>query len=94
MLEDAVPQLMAIQRELPSAALLDSLNSMKFRPWCVWHDGGPMNQRDFARIFKPHGITSKNIYLAKHHVPKGYEAKDFSPLWQYYLANKNVVVQP
>jgi len=79
---------------LPSAALLEWLNSLKDRPWRIWHEGAPMNPRDLADVLRPHGITSRNIYLDKNNVPKGYAARDFSPLWQHYLEPKNAAVQP
>jgi hypothetical protein len=57
---------------IPTWALLQSLNSMQGRPWSKWDNGWPMNPRDLGRILRPAGITSQSIRINSRVTLKGY----------------------
>ena len=69
---------------MPTWALLQSLNSLPGRPWSKWDNGQPMNPVDLARILRPVGITPHTVRVSHRLTLKGYVSKDFVPLWNHH----------
>jgi hypothetical protein len=89
-IRDAFPKA-GIGHRIPTSALLNFLNTLASRPWRTWHDGQPMTPVDLARILRPFGIAPEPIRLSRVLVVKGYCTRDFFPLWQHHLGEKNEV---
>jgi hypothetical protein len=70
-------------RELPSKAILDSLQSLPESPWSDLR-GKPLDQRGLAYHLRQYGIRSKTIRMGDA-TPKGYLRGDFEDVWSRYL---------
>ena len=73
-----------VQDRLPSAELIEELNSLEERPWQGWFKGKGLNSHALARLLRPFGIQSQNIRWSKE-VLKGYLRDSFEDAWKRYL---------
>jgi hypothetical protein len=64
--------------------LIEKLCGFTESPWAMWHHGKPLSPRGLAKLLRPYGIRSKQIWedgVNKH----GYLEEDFADAWRRYL---------
>lgn len=66
---------------IPTATLLKKLEELEDHPWAEWFRGKPITARGVAKLLKPYGIRSKDIYGGK----KGYKLADFTDAFARYI---------
>jgi hypothetical protein len=79
---------------LASADMCEALAVMEGRPWAEWKHGKPLTPNQLARMLKPFGVASENLYSgggkADSKRPKGYYRHRFDEAWQRYVAGQGV----
>jgi hypothetical protein len=70
---------------LPSADLVDGLLAEGEWGWATWYKGHPLNQRSLAKVLRPFGIRSKQLWMTGQNV-KGFERTEFVDAWLRYGA--------
>ena len=69
---------------IASEVLVEQLTKLDNRPWGEWRRGKPITANSLARLLKPFGIRSKQVWLNGANV-HGYERVDFMDAWARYL---------
>ncbi len=80
----AVRVAFAAADKMPTAALLEQLNSDEEAPWHGWREGG-LSARSLAGYLRAFGVRSRTIRLADGTTPKGYHRDDFEDAWARFL---------
>lgn len=65
-------------------SFLERLCSFPESPWATWHHGKSLTPRGLAKLLRPYGIRSQQVWVEgtnKH----GYLRKDFADAWRRYL---------
>lgn len=71
--------------ELASGVLVEKLTKLDNRPWAEWRHGRPLTATGLARLLKPFGIQSRQVWLDNANV-HGYGRAQFKDAWARYLA--------
>ena len=72
-------------RYIPSADLLDKLNTNADMDWCSYNHGKPLTARQLSRFLSAYGIKTKTVRMKADYTPKGYEVREFEDAFARYL---------
>lgn len=72
---------------LPSEGLVEALRRSSSQPWSEFGMTQPLTKGRLARLLRPFGITTRNLYQGGRKVLKGYQLADFALAFKRYLPN-------
>lgn len=70
---------------IPSADLLNALNTHSEMDWCTYNNGHALTSRQLARYVSAYGIKPKTVRMTAKYTPKGYELRHFNDAFNRYL---------
>ena len=79
---------------ISTADLLEDLHTMDNRAWDDWSKGKPLNPKDLAALLKPFGLSPANHRTESGKVIKGYKQEPLDPVWNRYLPDPQIPVEP
>jgi hypothetical protein len=63
--------------------LCQAVHKIEELPFSGYHGGGGIQPRDVARLLKPYGVRSRDVWVDEKSC-KGYRAEDFAEAWKRY----------
>lgn len=76
------------ERYIPSADLLELLNTNTDMDWGHYNRGQPITARQISRHLGGYGIKPKTVRMSVNKTPKGYEVRDFEDAFNRYLPER------
>lgn len=73
---------------IPSATLLEMLNTDEDMDWGRYNRGQPITARQISRHLGGYGIKPKTVRMKADFTPKGYEVRDFEDAFARYLPER------
>lgn len=77
-------EVLGVEHQLPTAAILERLAAIEEAPWATWHRGDPLTARGLAGLLRQWGIRSRNLVIGDTR-PKGYTLDDMADAFSRYL---------
>lgn len=75
-------------RYIPTATLLDALNTNADMDWCHYNRGQPITARQLSTFLSAYGIKPKTVRMKAGSTPKGYEVREFDEAFTRYLPER------